>query len=154
MRILCAECFNQIINIKNGRAICTHCGSVYNIAEKTTHFKIRFEGGFVKEKLTYDDVVSGIKTGAVLSDEYIASMDGPWIHIYDSSFEEYFKKLSTKEKRGGIVLYKKKKKKMSVIFAVSSLLIISIAINFILVVLLYLTSNRVTELINQITRGI
>lgn len=153
MRILCAECFNQIIDIKNGRAICTHCGSIYNISEKTTHFKVRFEGGFVKEKLTYDDVVSGIKTGAILSDEYIASMDGPWIHIYDSSFEEYYKHLSSKEKRGGIVLYKKKKKKMSVIFAVSSLLIISVAINFILVVLLYITNGKIIYLIEKNTGG-
>ena len=93
LRILCAECFNQIVNIKKGIAVCSCCGAEYNIAEKSTQFKVRLSGGFIKTKLSYDDVVLGIKTGSILAGDYIASIDGPWIHVYDSSFEYYFKKI-------------------------------------------------------------
>ena len=62
MRILCAECFNQIVDIKKGIAKCS-CGAEYNIAEKTTKFRIRVSGGFIKSNLLFDDITSGIKTG-------------------------------------------------------------------------------------------
>ncbi len=149
LRILCAECFNQIVNIKNGKAIC-ECGAEYNIAEKSSVFKVRLAGGFIKNNLSYNDIVSGIKTGAVLADDYIASQNGPWIHIYDSSFEEYYKIIQNKEVRSGIILYEKKKRKFSLISALTTLLIISIAINFTLVVLLYLMNNRNTILIQKL----
>ena len=153
LRILCAECFNQIVDIKKGIAICSCCGAEYNIAEKSTQFKVRLSGGFIKTKLSYDDVVLGIKTGSILAGDYIASIDGPWIHVYDSSFEYYFKKIDEQDNRSGIILYKKKKKKLSVINALVFLLIISIAINFTLIVLLYMMNNRITNLVSQITGG-
>ena len=56
LRILCAECFNQITDIKKGIATCSCCGAEYNIAEKSTQFKVRLTGGYIKEKLSYDDV--------------------------------------------------------------------------------------------------
>lgn len=152
LRILCAECFNQIVDIKKGIAKCS-CGAEYNIAEKATHFKIRLSGGFIKSNLLFDDVASGIKTGAILPDDYIASSNGPWIHVYDSSFEEYFKIIKDSKSSSGIILYEKKKRKISLISTLSMLLIISIAINFTLVVLLYMMSNKVTNLIKQITGG-
>ncbi len=153
LRILCAECFNQITDIKKGIATCSCCGAEYNIAEKSTQFKVRLSGGFIKDKLSYDDIVLGIKTGSILAGDYIASIDGPWIHLYDSSFEYYFKKIDEKDNRSGIILYKKKKKKMSLINTLAFLLIISIAINFTLIVLLYFMNNRITTLINRITGG-
>ena len=114
---------------------------------------MRLSGGFIKDKLSYDDIVLGIKTGSILAGDYIASIDGPWIHLYDSSFEYYFKKIDEKDNRSGIILYKKKKKKMSLINTLAFLLIISIAINFTLIVLLYFMNNRITTLINRITGG-
>ena len=111
LRILCVECFNQIVNIKKGIAICSCCNAEYNIAEKSTQFKVRLSGGFIKTSLSYDDIVLGIKTGSILAGDYIASVDGPWIHVYDSSFEYYFKKIDEQDNRSGIILYKKKKKK-------------------------------------------
>lgn len=152
LRILCVECFNQIVDIKKGIAKCS-CGAEYNIAEKTTKFKIRVSGGFVKSNLLFDDITSGIKTGAILSDDYIASENGPWIHLYDSSFEDYYKIIQNKDKRSGIILYEKKKRKISLITTLSLLLIISIAINFTLVVLLYMMNNKMTTLIEKITGG-
>lgn len=149
LRILCADCFNQITNIKKGTARCS-CGAEYNISEKSSVFKVRLSGGFIKPNLSYDDIVSGIKTGAILADDYIASQNGPWIHIYDSSFEEYYKIIQHKELRSGIILYKKKKRKISLISTLSIMLIISIAINFILVVLLYIMNNRNISLINKL----
>ncbi len=146
LRILCAECFNQITNIKHGKASCS-CGAEYNIAEKSSIFKVRLAGGFIKNNLSYNDIVSGIKTGVILADDYIASQNGPWIHIYDSSFEEYYKIIQNKELRSGIILYEKKKRKFSLISTLLILLIISIAINFTLVVLLYLMNNRNITLI-------
>lgn len=152
LRILCAECFNQIVDIKKGIAKCS-CGAEYNIAETTTKFKIRVSGGFIKSNLLFDDVTSGIKTGAILPDDYIASETGPWIHVYDSSFEDYYKIIQNKEKRSGIILYEKKKRKISLISTLSMLLIISIAINFTLVVLLYMMNSKMTGLIEKITGG-
>ncbi|MDT3694481.1 MAG: hypothetical protein ROM03_08710, partial [Mucispirillum sp.] len=89
----------------------------------------------------------------ILAGDYIASIDGPWIHVYDSSFEYYFKKIDEQDNRSGIILYKKKKKKLSVINTLVFLLIISIAINFTLIVLLYMMNNRITNLVGQITGG-
>lgn len=152
LRILCAECFSQIVNIKNGIAKCS-CGAEYNIAEKTSSFRVRLSGGFVKSNLSYDDIISGIKTGAILADDYIASINGPWIHVYDSSFEDYYKTIQNKENRSGIILYEKKKRKISIISTLSILLIISIAINFTLVVLLYIMNNKMTGLIEKLTGG-
>lgn len=152
LRILCAECFNQIVDIKKGIAKCS-CGAEYNIAEKTTKFRIRVSGGFIKSNLLFDDITSGIKTGAILPDDYIASENGPWIHMYDSSFEDYYKIIQNKDKRSGIILYEKKKRKISLITTLSMLLIISIAINFTLVVLLYMMNNKMTALIEKITGG-
>lgn len=153
LRVLCAECFNQIVDIKKGAAVCSCCGAEYNIAEKSTQFKVRLSGGFIKTKLSYDDVVLGIKTGSILAGDYIAGIDGPWIYVYDSSFEYYFKKIDEQDSRSGIILYKKKKKKLSIINSLVFLLIISIAINFTLIVLLYMMNNRITNLVNQITGG-
>ena len=113
LRILCVECFNQIVNIKKGIAICSCCNAEYNIAEKSTQFKVRLSGGFIKTSLSYDDIVLGIKTGSILAGDYIASVDGPWIHVYDSSFEYYFKKIDEQDNRSGIILYKKEKKVVS-----------------------------------------
>lgn len=152
LRILCAECFNQIVDIKKGIAKCS-CGAEYNIAEKTTKFRIRVSGGFIKSNLLFDDITSGIKAGAILPDDYIASENGPWIHVYDSSFEDYYKIIQNKDKRSGIILYEKKKRKISLITTLSLLLIISIAINFTLVVLLYMMNNKMTALIEKITGG-
>ena len=147
LRILCVECFNQIVNIKKGIAICSCCNAEYNIAEKSTQFKVRLSGGFIKTSLSYDDIVLGIKTGSILAGDYIA------IHVYDSSFEYYFKKIDEQDNRSGIILYKKKKKKLSVINMLVFLLIISIAINFTLIVLLYMMNSRITNLVGQITGG-
>ena len=66
LRILCVECFNQIVNIKKGIAICSCCNAEYNIAEKSTQFKVRLSGGFIKTSLSYDDIVLGIKTGSIV----------------------------------------------------------------------------------------
>ena len=63
------------------------------------------------------------------------------------------KKIDEQDNRSGIILYKKKKKKLSVINALVFLLIISIAINFTLIVLLYMMNNRITNLVSQITGG-
>ena len=140
LRILCVECFNQIVNIKKGIAICSCCNAEYNIAEKSTQFKVRLSGGFIKTSLSYDDIVLGIKTGSILAGDYIASVDGPW-------------KIDEQDNRSGIILYKKKKKKLSVINMLVFLLIISIAINFTLIVLLYMMNSRITNLVGQITGG-
>lgn len=153
LRILCVNCFNQIVDIKKGRAVCSCCGEEYNIAEKSSQFKVRLSGGFIKTKLSFDDVVLGIKTGSILAGDYIASIDGPWIHVYDSSFEYYLKKTDEKDLRSGIILYKKKKKKMSLINSLVFLLVISVAVNFSLMVLLYIMNNRITDLVRQITGG-
>ena len=153
MRILCAECFNQIVDIKKGIAVCSCCGAEYNIAEKASSFRVRLSGGFVKSNLSFDDIISGIKTGAILADDYIASINGPWIHVYDSSFEDYYKTIQNKEHRSGIILYEKKKRKISIISTLSILLIISIAINFTLVVLLYIMNTKMTGLIEKLTGG-
>ncbi len=153
MRILCAECFNQIVNIKKGIAVCSYCGAEYNISEKSSQFKVHLNGGFIKTKLSYDDIVLGIKTGSILAGDYIASIDGPWIHVYDSSFEYYFKKIDEQDNRSGIILYKKKKKKISIINMLILLLIISIAVNWTLIILLYMMNNRIIDLVSQITGG-
>ena len=154
MRILCSECFNQIVNIKKGHAVCSHCGKEFNIKEKADLFKIRIDGGFVKENLTYEDIVSGIKTGAILYHEYIGSKNGPWIHIYDSIFGDLYKTKETKkEDTSKIILYQKQKKKITLVSSVSFLLLISIGVNFILLILLYLMSNKFSFLLEEIMKN-
>lgn len=151
MRILCAECFNQIVDIKKGIAKC-NCGATYNIKEKSTLFKVRLSGGFIKNNLSFDDVMLGIKTGSILAGDYVANVNGPWIYLYDSIFEYYLKKIDEQDARSGIILYKKKQKKLSLINTFAILLIISIAINFILIVLLYMLNNKLINLISQIAK--
>lgn len=151
MRVLCAECFEQIGDIKKGTAVCSSCGHKYDISKRTTRFKIRLEGGYIKEELTVDDIVKSIRGGKIMADEYIASFDGPWIHIYDSPFAEYYKVKTDISKRGGLVIYKQKKKKISVITALASLLIISATINFIFLILFIIMNRRIALLITKIT---
>lgn len=154
MRILCSECFNQIIDINKGIAVCSHCGKEFNIKEKTDFFKIRIDGGYIKENLTYEDIVSGIKTGAIMYHEYIGSMNGPWIHIYDSIFGDLYKaKQTEKEATSKIILYKKQKKKITMVSSVSFLLFISICVNFILLILLYLMSSKFSILLEEIMKN-
>ena len=59
MKILCPQCFKQIENIKNNIAICD-CGFEYNIKNKSSLYRIRLDGGYIKEGMTYKDIIKNI----------------------------------------------------------------------------------------------
>ena len=153
MRVLCADCFNQITNIQKDTAVCSHCGKEYYLKEKASKFKIRIEGGFIQENLSYEDVINGIKNHKILADEYIATPKGPWISIYDSPFEVYYKQIVNVDKRDGIILYNMKRRRLSLSVVLGSLLIISIAINFVFMIILTSMSMKINDLIAKITGG-
>ncbi len=151
VRILCSHCFHQIIDAKENIATCSYCGKKYDIAESSPYFRVLLPGGHIKNNLSYDDVINFIKKGDILANDYIASPTGPWISIYSSPFEKCFKGEKIKNNKSSIALYKRKKRRISIITTLSFLLMISIAINFALVILVYFMNNKISSLIEKIT---
>ncbi len=154
MKILCPQCFKQIENIKHSIAVCD-CGFEYNIKNKPSLYRIRLDGGYLKEGMTYNDIIKNIEDGGILPDELIAAQDGPWITICDSPFAKYIpkKKIKSKNSRTAIAIYKKRKRGQIFIIALSILLIFSIGVNILLLTLMTKMQARIEELIIKITGG-
>lgn len=154
MKILCPQCFKQIENIKNNIAICD-CGFEYNIKNKSSLYRIRLDGGYIKEGMTYKDIIKNIEDGGILADELIAAQDGPWITICDSPFAKHIptKNIKSKNSRTAIAIYKRKKRGLYFVIALSTLLVFSIGVNIFLLTLMTRMQIRIEELITKITGG-
>ncbi len=156
MKILCPECFSQITDVKKGTAVCGNCGSRFDMKAKTGIFKVRLDGGYIKEGMTHRDVVKSLEEGGILADEYIAAPNGPWITIYDSPFVSYIPKKGTKKlksARTAVTLYRKRRAGRAAIIALTALLGLSAAVNIFLLTLMNRMQDRIEILVGKITGG-
>lgn len=156
MKILCPNCFEQITKINNDKAICTACNSEFNINVKTGIFKVRLDGGFIKEGMTYGEVAKSIKDGTILADEYIATPQGPWITVYDSPFEKFIPKKGRKKlkkARTAVSLYKKRRSAQTIIIILALLFAISFAANVFMLTIMQQMENRIEILVKEATGG-
>lgn len=153
MKILCPQCFKQIEDIKKNIATC-YCGFEYNIKNKPSLYRLRLDGGYIKEGVNYNEVIKGIQDGSLLPNEYIAAQDGPWITIYDSPFAKYIIKNSNKTyKRRAVPLYKERKRLKIFVIIISTLLIFSVSVNIVLSILMGRMKVRIEELVTIVTGG-
>lgn len=156
MKILCPKCFAQITETNEETASCGSCGAQFNLKSKGSIFRVRLDGGYIKEGMTFRDVVKNLEDGSILADEYIAAPDGPWITIYDSPFVSYIPKKRTrklKSVRTAVMLYRKRKAGRNVIVALAVLFGLSAAVNALLLFLMTRMQERIEFLVGKITGG-
>lgn len=156
MKILCAECFHPIETVTGVNALCSQCGAEFKLDAKSSIFKVRLDGGYIKNDMTFDEVVKNIKDGNILADEYIAGENGPWITVYDSSFVGYIPKKDDKnykKTRTEVTLYEQKKLGRLTIFTLATLFVLSFGVNVFLLVLMYMMRMRMQDLVGQIIGG-
>ena len=60
MKILCPNCFKQITEFKYGKAKCHTCNTMFDLDAKASIFRVRLDGGYIKEGMSYNDVVNNL----------------------------------------------------------------------------------------------
>ena len=156
MKMLCPTCFEQITTIKGNKAICC-CGAEFDMDIKTSVFRVRLDGGYVKDCMSYGEVAKSIKDGSILADEYIATPNGPWITVYDSPFFKYIPKKGAKKlknARTSVALYRKRQSARVLIVALTLLFAVSFLANVFMLTIVHRMEGRIETLVNTISGGL
>ncbi len=153
MKLLCADCFEDVVIKKSPIAECVACGRQYNLREKASLFKVRLEGGYVKDGMTKAEVVELIKSGRVKPDEYISSQSGAWVTLFNSSLAHHVAIKQVKNTRTKHMLYQKRTSSRLARFALLFVLMLSLLSNGALLYIVFTQQTRITELVTKITGG-
>ncbi|ADD68026.1 hypothetical protein Dacet_1254 [Denitrovibrio acetiphilus DSM 12809] len=111
--------------MKDGTAeyLSTRC----TLNSKSDSYNIKLLNGLVIKNISAKQVAEGIKTGKYLPSDFVATSDGNWIHLKDSSFLE----ITDKSFNGWMALF-----------------FISFILNIIMMAMIFWQKSRIDQIIN------
>lgn len=135
MKVICTGCGTDFDSGNKNKFECPHCGKFYNTKEKTDLYNIKLLNGVLIEKISFNEVKNGLKTGKYLKYDYISGDNLPWMKIVNSEFQEFIPGLAVSGNKDGA------SKSWIALF------IFSFIVNIILLFFLYLQKIKIDDLI-------
>ncbi|MEC9493076.1 hypothetical protein [Flexistipes sp.] len=136
MKVICTNCGTDFDSGNKNKFECSHCGQFYNLKEKPDTYDVKMLNGVLVEKISFNELKNGLKTGKYLKYDYISGGSLPWMKITNSDFEDFVPDSTTVKGGKGAL------KSWIVLF------VFSFIVNMVLLFFLYLQKVKIDDLIS------